>query len=217
MLSPRSSANTSDGDSSSNTKSAIIAGAVVGSLCILGLVFMWCYLWRRRNLQLRGDVEDRQRELDAMHTHRSENIRATTEFQWPARIGEASARLTQPQHAQERHEKEVYLSSTTSFPKPGTPASVIRKPEYHISPKSFSSELYRNHEQQQQQHDLKLKNSGVSIFQPELAELPPHEVSELYHKQPQELPVSRPTPIVVHELEGNLSPETPGERNRFSY
>lgn len=218
MLPARSSANTSDGDSSSNTKSAIIAGAVVGSLCVLGLVFMWCYLWRRRNLQLRGGVEDdRQRELDAMHAYQTENIRATTEFKWPARIGEASARLTQPQEAQEGPEKEVYVSSTTSFPKPGTPASVLRRPDYHISPKSFSSEIYRNHEQQQQQHDLKPKNSSVGIFQPELAELPPHKVSELYHQQPQELPVSTPTPIVAHELEGNRSPETPGERNRFSY
>lgn len=215
MLSLRSSANTSDGDGSSNTKSAIIAGAVVGSLCILGLGLMWCILWRRRNLQLRGDMEDRQRELATMHPQRSETIRATTEFQWPTRTSEGPNRMTHLHHAQTNPEKEVCLSSTTSIPKLSTPASVHQKPDYHISPKSFSSELYRHHEQQQ--HELKLKHSGLSIFQPELAELPPHEASELYHRQPQELPVPTPPPVAAHELEGHLSPETPGERNRFSY
>lgn len=206
MLSPRSSTNTSDGDSSSNTKAAIIAGAVVGSLCVLGLVFMWGYLWRRRNLQFRGDAEDLERELNAMHAPGSENIRSTTEFQWPARAGEASGRRGHLQHGQERPEKEVCLGSTTSFPKPSTP---------------FSSELYKHHEQeqqqQQQQHDLKLKKSVLSMYPPELAELPPHEVPGLYHhmQQPQELPVPSPPPVVAHELEGNLSPETPGVRHRW--
>lgn len=213
MLSSRSSANTSDGEASSNTKSAIIAGAVVGSICVLGLGLMWCFLWRRRNQQLRGDLEDRQRELATMHPHRSETIRATTEFQWPTRAEEGPHGMMQ---SQEQHpEKEVCLSSTTTIPKLGTPSSVHQKPDYHISPKSFSSELYRQHEQQQ--HELKLKLSGLSMHQPELAELPPHELSQLYHRQPHELPVPTSPPVVAHELEGHLRPETPGERHRFSY
>lgn len=175
-------------------------------------MFMWCFLWRRRNQQLRGDQEDRQRELEAMYPHRSETIRATTEFQWPSRLGEVSA---QPQNPQEKPEKEVCSNSTTSFPKPATPASVHQKSNYHISPKSFASEPYKLHEQQQ--HELKLKHSGLSIYQPELAELPPHQMSELYHREAQELPVPSPPPVLAHELEGNLRPQTPGERNRVLY
>lgn len=218
MLSSRSSANTSDGDSSSNTMSAIIAAAVVGPICIIGLLLMWCFLWRRRNQQLKGDLEDRQQELQTVYqSQRSDTIPATTEFQWPTRIGEASSRLTQLQQAQERPEKEVVsLSPTatmTTFPRSGTPAS---QHDYHISPQSFSSELYKQQQQHQHEHELKLKNSGLGMFQPDLAELPPHELAELYQRQPQELPVPLPPPAVVtHELEGSISPpRTPGGNNR---
>lgn len=215
MLSPRSSTNTSNDDSSGNTNHAIIAGAVIGSTCILGLLFMWCFLWRRRNLQLKGDEEDRQRELESMYPHRSETIRATTEFQWPARVGETSTRLAQLRHSQENPEKEVYLSSTTSFPKPSTPMSVYQKSEYHISPQPFPSELYKLHEQRQS--DLKLKNPDPSMYQPELAELPPNQMPEPFHGQPQELPAPTPPPFVAHELECKLRSGTPVERTQVAH
>lgn len=229
MVTPRSSDSSSDGASSSNTKSAIVAAAVIVPICVFGLGFMWCFLWRRRNKQLRGDKEDRQRELESMHPNPSETLTATTEFQWPSRIGNASTRLEQLQQAQEKPEKEVFVVPAGSMPyqqqqqhqqqHPSTPPPVAQKVDYHHHPLQQQQQQYtcQNCQHHDHQNEIKLKYMALGPHQQEPAELPHQHIPELQSRVPQELPGPTPPPIFPHELEGHLNTQVPADRSRFVY
>lgn len=177
---------------------------------------MWCCLPRRRQ-SLDGDRTEKRRDLEAvpqrrdlstmpprrnlaaMPPGRRETVRATTEFKWPPRMGDAdlSPRLAQFQHAQTRPmpdttpEKEAALGSPTSFH--FGPEPVYLEQNYHISPQVSQVTL---------SHKYKY---GQDASLPDLAELPPNE---LVPQQVHEL--AGPTPPVLalpQELEG--SPDTP--------
>lgn len=218
---------------------------------------------------------EKQRELEDMPSReapprRVETIRATTEFKWPARIGEASFASSgmtqvqeeeqyqyqhqyQPQQQQQLHqqqqqlqqlqqqqqlqeqqqeqqkqqlraaevpEKELFMNSPTaaSFHSSGTTLPTYFNPEYHISPQPYTQHEYQRHE------ELKHKYPAQGLHQTEPAELPHHDLPELFsqqQQQPQELPAGAiPPPMFPQELEGSVSPETPRPRpprSRFSY
>lgn len=182
---------------------------------------MWCLLWRRRRKETRGDRAEKQQELEAMPMPREapprriETIRATTEFKWPPRIGDATPRMTHLQQAPIGPEKEVMVSSPTSmsFHSPSTTTlPPHQNPEYHISPQPFTYSECQRREQ------LKHKYPAQGLHQTEPAELPHHEIPELSSQHPHELPAATPALIPPQELEGSISPETPRlPRSRFSY
>lgn len=109
------------------------------------------------------------------------------------------------------------MSSPTaaSFHSSGATLPTHFNPEYHISPQPYTHQEYQRHE------ELKHKYPAQGLHQTEPAELPHHDLPELFPQQPQqpqELPAAMPPPIFPQELEGSVSPETPRlPRSRFSY
>lgn len=192
---------------------------------------MWCCL-RRRAQSVDGDRAEKyrqreampqrrdlstmppRRDLAAMPPGRRETVRATTEFKWPPRIGDAALppKLAQfqPPHTTSSMsdmttpEKEAALGSPTSFH--FAPEPVYReRDEYHISPQVSSVML---------SHEYK---RGQDAALPDLAELPPNE---LVPQQVHEL--AGPTPPITysHELDGSpdtlRSTRSPTPTSRFS-
>ncbi|KAJ4416762.1 hypothetical protein N0V82_006573 [Gnomoniopsis sp. IMI 355080] len=190
---------------------------------------MWCCLRRRREsfdddrtekfreMPQRRDLSTLppRRDLAAMPPGRRETVRATTEFKWPPRIGDAALppKLAQFQHthtpppapiSDESAEKEAALGSPTSFHFP--PEPVYREQEYHISPQVSSVMLSQEYKRGQEAAAL-----------PDLAELPPNE---LVPQQVHELAGPTPTLTFHHELEGSpdtlRSTRSPTPTSRFS-
>lgn len=191
---------------------------------------MWCCL-RRRRQSLDGDRTEKYRELEAMPQRRDlstmpprrdlaamppgrrETVRATTEFKWPPRIGDAALPPRLAQFEQTQHtthlpdmttpEKEAALASPTSFH--FAPEPVYREQEYHISPQVSQVMLSQEYKR------------GQEAPLPELAELPPNE---LVPQQVHELAGPEPPLTFHHELEGSpdtpRSPRSPTPTSRFS-
>lgn len=268
--------------------SAIIAAAVIVPVCAIALGLMWCFLWRRRRRHTRSDRTEKQRELEDMPSReapprRLETMRATTEFKWPARMGDASSRLTlqevqyiqpppqqhhphhqqqiqqqhhplhQPQQPQQQYpqyyqqhqhqnsqqhlhpkgadapEKELFVNSPTAASFLSSTATTLPphyNPEYHISPQAYAQQDNNSSIHSSQTHEdlLKHKYPAQGLHQTEPAELPHHDLPELYQheqeQQPQELPaaaVAAPT-MFPQELDGSVSVASPPPpRSRFSY
>lgn len=155
-----------------------------------------------------------RRDLAAMPPGRRETVRATTEFRWPPRMGDAalSPRLAQFQHAPQQTspmmpdtapEKEGTLASPTTYQ--FAPEPVYLEQDYHISPQVSQVTLAQKF------------MYGQDAPMPELAELPPNE---LVPQQVHELAGPTPPLNFAHELEGSpdtpRSPRSPTPTSRFS-
>ncbi|KAF3767069.1 hypothetical protein M406DRAFT_355458 [Cryphonectria parasitica EP155] len=212
---------------------------------------MGCLSWGRK----KSSLPEPQRIIETPRLvevvpERRQTIRATTEFKWPARISDVAptSSVTQlHQQIQPVPEKEVLVSTPTSFLSPRTPSPLHmmhhnhHQPDYHISPQVYSCQQCRQdgqieqfEQQLQQQKQQKArqrqyqqpvpqkKQKYPTGSQQEPAELPPNDLSELY-PLPQELPAGTPPLIFPQELEGTLgtpiSKTAPRTipRSRFSY
>lgn len=171
---------------------------------------------------------------------RRQTIRATTEFKWPARIADIADAATpsmthlEPQRAQTSQpmpEKEVFVTTPTSFHSPRTPSPFLIQScrhrqndpqDYHISPlptECHQCQREKDREQYKQllQHQDKIPKYPTGS-QEEPAELPPNNLSDL-QPMPQELPAAMPPIVFAQELEGRpLQPITRTiPRSRFSF
>lgn len=195
---------------------------------------MWCFRSRRQpsgggdggRSEKHRDLEgmpQRRRDLSTMPPRRDhaavprdrripperrETVRATTEFRWPARMGDValSPKLESYHHSQTRPatavtenaepEKETTQVSPTSFHFAPEPV-YLGSGEYHISPQGSQTMLA---------HKFKY---GPDASLPDLAELPPNEVVP---QQIHELEGPAPPLILPQEMEGSLVMPPPSRR-----
>lgn len=208
---------------------------------------MGCFGWRKKQRlpePRRIERFEKPRQLEVV-PERRQTIRATTEFKWPPRIGDGPASsvttlATLHPQMQPVPEKEVFVSTPTSFRSPASPSPTLplhREYQngehdhsgYHTSPETFNCRQCQQerHEYHQRLHQKK-KLEYARGSEQEPAELPPNDLSDL-SSLPQELPAATPPLVFRHELEGTFTPTMPSPtpipaplsktipRSRFSY